>query len=185
MANFLQDTEAVPILKLSGIPIKGPVFRVTKVRCRDRQTESERKERKQKGTETEGRAKPHQKGKKRYTKFKNSFMKTRSRKEWHRGREGRVENGLMALHENNKEFKKKKESLPQRSRLHVQIFNCWSKQLHLLKRTNTSMHACRAWHTQSRVILRDNVFSSIEASLGWIALVLWLGSSEPTSYDSS
>lgn len=83
MANFLQDTEAVPILKLSGIPIKGPVFRVTKVRCRERQTEkeSERKERKQKGTETEGRAKPHQKGKKRYTKFKNSFMKTRSRKE--------------------------------------------------------------------------------------------------------
>lgn len=68
---MLQDTEADPLLKFTCIPIKEgqSVFRVTKVHCRERQTEkeSERKERKnrqQKGKEMKGRAKPHQKGKK-------------------------------------------------------------------------------------------------------------------------
>lgn len=67
--TFLQDTEAVPILKLSGIPIKraslqGHEGSLSRKTDRVRVGEEKEKNRQQKGTETEGRAKPHQKGKK-------------------------------------------------------------------------------------------------------------------------
>lgn len=86
--TFLQITEAAPILQSSGIPIKEGQPSGSRRFVVERKTDGERvgrgkrgKNRQHKGTETEGRAKPHQKGKKRYTKFKNSFMKTRSREE--------------------------------------------------------------------------------------------------------
>lgn len=63
--HLLQDTEAVLILKLSGILIKGDSG--SRRFIVEKQTEKLRgKERKQKGTKMEGRAKPHQKGEKIY-----------------------------------------------------------------------------------------------------------------------
>lgn len=64
----LQDTEAVPVLGLSGIPIKEGRSSGSRrfTAEKDRRKELERKNRQEKGTETDGRAKPHQKGEKRY-----------------------------------------------------------------------------------------------------------------------
>lgn len=97
------------------------------------------KNRRQTGTQREGRAKPHQKA---IHKVKNSFMKTRRRKEWDGGRE----DGLMSVHGNNerKKSQKQEESTPQRGRLHVQIFSCWSKTT-----TRTHVHECTHNPTRS------------------------------------
>lgn len=94
--TFVQDTEAVPVLKLSGIPIKegqssgSRRFSVGKGR-RGTSRRGKREKQTTQGHGDGGEGKTSSKREKRYTKFKNSFMKTRSRKEWDRGREEGVE----------------------------------------------------------------------------------------------
>lgn len=64
MANFLLDTEAVPMLKRSGIPVREPLLRVHKgllLRQTDRVSRGGKRENRR-VREMEGRAKPHQKG---------------------------------------------------------------------------------------------------------------------------
>lgn len=95
-----------------------------------------------------------------------------------------MENGVMASHQNNKEFEKKK------NKVHRREADCMFRSLTAGQDNyidlNAQTHACSAsLATQNRVILRDNVFSSIKASLGWMGLVLWLGGSQRTSCDSS
>jgi len=144
---LLQDSEAAPILKLSGIPIKegrssgSRRFIVEK----DRRRKSRRGKREKQTTQghrDRGEGKTSSKREERYTKFKNSFMKTRNREEWDRGREDgwrlRVDGHAW---KQQKSWKEKRETSPQGSRLHVQIFNCWSKQLHIHKHTHPCMHA--------------------------------------------
>lgn len=79
MGHLLQDTEAVLILKLSGILVKGDSGSRRFIVEKDRETQ--RKREKTEGHEDGGKGKTSSKGGKKYTKFKNSFMKTRSRKE--------------------------------------------------------------------------------------------------------
>lgn len=75
----MQDTINVTTVKLNGTHRRSLVFQghegsLLKKRERERGMREKRR-----GAETEEWAKPHQK-EKRYTTFKNSFMKTRSRK---------------------------------------------------------------------------------------------------------
>lgn len=68
---------------------------------------------------------------------------------------------MMAMHENNKKEKKKK--------LYHRKVDCMFRSLTAGQNNytyiNTHIHACRARHTERRVILSDNVFSRAEASL--------------------
>lgn len=78
-----------------------------------------------------------------------------------------------------KAHKEKRETLPQRSRLVGQDLNCRSKQQHQLQ-THACVHACWARHAQNRAILRNNVFSSMAASLVG-QLALWPGTALKTT----